>query len=401
MIANGKTYDAVVVGAGAIGCSLAYHLCIMGQKVALIDSKDIASGSSSHCDAVVGVASGSLDSLFGRISYDSVRYTAKLAETFEYDFDCNPKGCIYVFESEVERELGAKYVEGKHERGMMDYRLIDNYELHELEPYIAEDLYGGYYCSGKTSMTVSPYKLCFAFVEEAKKTGNLTVYTYTKISGIRKNPVTNFIEAIETDKGTLYTEKIINCAGIWSNQIGAYVGIELPIYPRKGTILVSEKTKKLCYHKIFEYGYVASVHPDIKYERKIDEEDKPYNIAFNMEYTNDDNILIGGNRTDTGDTVSELEVIRAIARRGVRFYPELEKVNCIRSYAGLRPATRDFKPIMSEVPSVPGFYVCTGHEGSGILSCAMCGKVMAQLVAGEETDYDMSEFSVTRFEQAS
>ena len=190
-------------------------------------------------------------------------------------------------------------------------------------------------------------------------------------------------------------------AEVWKIAHQESTGTVFDNYAHHFADLVSEKTKKLCYHKIFEYGYVASVHPDIKYERKIDEEDKPYNIAFNMEYTNDDNILIGGNRTDTGDTVSELEVIRAIARRGVRFYPELEKVNCIRSYAGLRPATRDFKPIMSEVPSVPGFYVCTGHEGSGILSCAMCGKVMAQLVAGEETDYDMSEFSVTRFEQAS
>ena len=94
MIVTKKTYDSIVIGAGAIGCSLAYHLCLMGQKVALVDSKDIASGSSSHCDAVVGVASGSLDSLFGKISYDSVRYTAQLAKTFE-----DSKSVLYVYES--------------------------------------------------------------------------------------------------------------------------------------------------------------------------------------------------------------------------------------------------------------------------------------------------------------
>ncbi len=401
MIQKKNYYDAVVIGAGAIGCSLTYHLCKKGYSVALIDHQDIASGSSSHCDAVVGVASGSLDSLFGKISYDSVHYTAELAQKFSYDFDCNPKGCIYVFESEVERELGAKYVKGKNERGMMDYRLIDNYELHQLEPYIAQDLFGGYYCSGETSMTVSPYKLCFSFVEEAKKTGNLTVLTYTKVLSISTDPQTNAVESIETDHGTLCTKKVINCCGVWSPAIGSLVDVDIPVYPRKGTILVSEKTKKLCFHKIFEYGYVASVHPDIKYKRLIDEEDEPYNIAFNIEYTNDDNLLIGGNRTFSGDTRTELEVIQALARRGLRFFPQLKDVNCIRSYAGLRPFTKDLNPIMSDVPSVPGFYVCTGHEGSGILSCATCGKIMAELVNGEKSDYDMTEFSITRFDKVS
>ncbi|MGN0291257.1 MAG: NAD(P)/FAD-dependent oxidoreductase, partial [Lachnospiraceae bacterium] len=232
-------------------------------------------------------------------------------------------------------------------------------------------------------------------------TGNLTVYTYTKISSIHTDPETGQVESLETDFGTIYTNKVINCAGAWSPEIGAFVGVDIPVYPRKGTILVSEKTKKLCFHKIFEYGYVASVHPDINYKRLIDEDGEKYNVAFNIEYTNDDNILIGGNRTFSGDTRTELKVIQAIARRGIRFFPQLKDVHCIRSYAGIRPFTKDLKPIMSSVPSVPGFYVCTGHEGSGILSCAACGRIMAQLVNNEKTDYDMEEFSITRFEQAS
>ena len=45
-------FDAVVIGAGAIGTSVAYHLCLKGLKTAIIDKGDIAHGSSSHCDAV-------------------------------------------------------------------------------------------------------------------------------------------------------------------------------------------------------------------------------------------------------------------------------------------------------------------------------------------------------------
>lgn len=392
-------YDVVVIGAGAIGTSVAYHLCLRGLSVALLDSGDVAGGSSSHCDAVVGVASGNQDSAFGKISFASVRYTAQLAKTFSYDFEANPKGCIYVFESDAERELGKEFVKKKHAEGLTDYKLLDNRELHDLEPYIAQDLCGGYYCSGKISMTVSPYKLCFAFVEEAKKTGLLTVFTYCHIWGIERNPQTNSVEAVDTDKGKFYAGSVVNCAGVWSNGVGKMVGVEIPVYPRKGTNLVSEKTKKICFHKIFEYGYIASVHPELNYKRQIDSSGERYNVAFNIEYTNSDNLLLGGNRTFCYNNKSELEVMRAIAKRGIRFYPELRNVKCIRSYAGFRPFTKDLKPIMSDVKGIPGFYICTGHEGSGILSCATSGKLMAQMITGEKMDFNIDELNIERFRQ--
>lgn len=390
-------YDAVIIGGGVMGTSIAYHLCENGYQVVLLDKGDTAGESSSHCDSVVGVASGLQSGVFGEISLNSVKYTAELGRKFSYDFEVREKGAVYLFENEIERELGAEFIAQKHKEGWMDYKLIDNYELHQLEPYAAKDLCGGYYCSGETAKTISPYKLCFAFIEEAKKTGRLQVYTYCNIYGIQQNPVTNAVEAVDTDQGIFYTGNVINCAGIGSNTIGKMVGLDIPVYPRKGTILVSEKTKELCFHKIFEYGYVASANPKRKYKREIHPRVEKYNVAFNMEYTVANNLLIGGNRAFCNDDKSELEVMNAIAARAIRFYPGLKDIQCIRSYAGFRPFTKDLKPIMSGVSTIPGFYICTGHEGSGILSCAEIGRMMADMIEGKALQYDLTEYSMDRF----
>lgn len=84
-------FDVVVIGAGAIGTSVAYHLCEAGYHTALIDRGDIASGSSSHCDAVALICDKlpGIDTKMGQASID---YFGELAAKFEYDFEYDPKG---------------------------------------------------------------------------------------------------------------------------------------------------------------------------------------------------------------------------------------------------------------------------------------------------------------------
>lgn len=387
-------YDVTVIGAGAIGTSVAYHLCEKGMKVALIDRGDVASGSSSHCDAVALICDKSpgLDTQMGDAS---IRHYKELAEKFSYDFEFDQKGCLYVCETESEYEAASKYAKQQADDGY-DMGMVDAKTLAEMEPYLATDLIGGIWTPGDAAM--SPYKVCFAFVAEGKKLG-LETYTYTHIYGIKRDEKGKVV-GVDTDQGLIETDKVVNCGGVWAPDIGKMVDIQIPIKPRKGMNLISEKTERICWHKILEFGYMMSKFDDINFKRNVSPLVEEYNVAFNIEYTKADNILLGGYRGFRGfDIRSELEAMKAIAERGLRFFPTLKDVNCIRSYAGVRPFVKDHLPIVSPVDEVPGYYIAAGHEGDGICLSPITGKLMAQMIAGEPTDFDIGKLRFSRFRE--
>lgn len=387
-------FDVTVIGAGAIGTSVAYHLCEKGLKVALIDHGDVAHGSSSHCDAVALICDKSpgLDTQMGDAS---IRHYKELAEKFSYDFEFDQKGCLYVCETESEYEAASKYAKTQADDGY-DMSMVDAKTLSEMEPFLAKDMIGGIWTPGDAAM--SPYKVCFAFVEEGKKLG-LKVYTYTHIYGIKRDEKGR-VTGVDTDHGLIETDRVVNCAGVWAPDIGDMVGIHIPITPRKGMNLISEKMDRIVWHKILEFGYMMSKFDDINFKRNVSPLVEEYNVAFNIEYTKADNILLGGYRGFRGfDIRSELEAMKAIAERGLRFFPCLKDVNCIRSYAGVRPFVKDHLPIVSHVDEVPGYYIAAGHEGDGICLSPITGKLMAQIITGEETDFDISKLRFSRFRE--
>lgn len=391
-------YDVVVIGAGAIGTSVAYHLCQAGYTTALLDRQDIASGSSSHCDAVALICD-KLPGIDTKMGQESINYFGELARKFKYDFEYVPKGCLYVCETEPEFIAASKYCEQQNADGY-PLRMVRRDELCAMEPHIAEDLYGALYTPPSGSIAVSPYKLCFAFVYEAEKMG-LDTYTYCDIREIRLDKKSNAVRQVVTNYGTFNTDRVVNCAGAWAPFVGRLTGLNIPIEPRKGTNLVSEQTERLCNNKILEYGYMMSKFDSINFRRNVSPLVEEQNIAFNLEYTESYNLLIGGNRLFDGyDTRTQIETVKAICERAIRFYPELRDIKCIRAYSGVRPFVVDHLPIVSDVDSIPGYYIAAGHEGDGICFSPITGKFMEQIISHKPTDFDISKLDFARFSKS-
>ncbi|WP_326975511.1 NAD(P)/FAD-dependent oxidoreductase [Caproicibacter sp. BJN0012] len=387
-----SSFDVVVVGAGAIGSSVAYHLTKKGFGVALVERGDVAGGTSGHCDAVALICDKKpgIDTQMG---YESIQVFKQLAHDFSYDFEFHQPGSLYVCETEQELEVASEYVKQQQADGY-DMHLVGNYEMQQMEPYLAKDLQGGIWTVPDSAM--NPLKLCFAFVEESKKLG-LKLFDHTKVVGIGRDEK-GAVESVVTDKGKINTKTVINCAGVWAPELGKLVGIDIPIFPRKGTNLVSEKTTKICHQKVHEFGYMLSKFEDINFKRNVSDLVEKNNVAFAIEPTDADNFLIGGNREYKGFSIApEIEVMRAIAERSIRFFPILKEVNMIRAYSGVRPYCVGHLPIVSEVEEVPGFWIAAGHEGDGISLSPITGKMVAQLMTGEKTDFDSDQLKFSRF----
>lgn len=389
-----SNYDVVVIGAGVIGTSVAYHIQKKGYNVCLVETGDIASGTSSHCDAVALICDKDpgIDTKQG---FASLLRFKELRDELSYDFDFVQRGCLYVCEAEEEMEAAKQYVDAQVADGY-DMWMLDRNELFEREPYLARDLVGGFWSNPDAG--VNPYKLCFAFVNELKKMG-ATVMANTEVLDIKLTD--GKVDAVVTDHGEIKTEKVINCAGVWAPFIGRMVGIDIPIQPRKGCIMISERGNPVVHQKVQEFGYMMSKFDNIKFERKVAPIIEENNVAMVIEPTPADNFMLGSNRALKGYNIaSEIDVMKAEAMRGIRFFPIIKEINCIRTYAGMRPFVIDHLPIVSEVETVPGFYIAAGHEGDGISLSAITGKMMAQIISGEETDFNIDQLKFSRFQKA-
>ncbi|MCJ2147584.1 FAD-dependent oxidoreductase [Bacillus sp. B19-2] len=390
-----NSFDIVVIGAGIIGSSVAYYLSKEGYSVALVEKGDIANGTSSRCDAVALICDKKpgIDTAIG---FKSIQLYKELAKEFSFDFEFFSRGSLYVCETDQELEIARDYVAQQVAAGY-EMRMVDRQELPDIEPHLAGDLMGGIWT--EVDSTMNPYLVCYAFIEEAKKYG-LTLFTNHEVREIVQAP-DGGIESVKTDRTTIHTKQIVNCAGVWAGKIGEMVGIDIPIRPRKGLILITEKTKKVVNQKVHEFGYMLSKFEDIQYKRSVSQLVEDNNIAFTIEPTEAHNFLVGGHRAFKGyDIRSEHDVMRGIAERAIRFLPVLKDIQCIRAYAGIRPWVVDHLPIVSEVEEVPGFYIASGHEGDGISMAPITGKMVAQLISNQETDFNIDRLNFSRYKNA-
>ena len=139
---------------------------------------------------------------------------------------------------------------------------------------------------------------------------------------------------------------------------------------------------------------------DKNYKRNVSPELEELGIGFVFEPTQANNFLIGSSHTFVGfDTHVSIEVMRGLAKRAIRFLPIMKNINIIRAHAGLRPYIQDHMPIISKVDEVPGFYVAAGHGAKGICLSQFTGKIISQMIAGEETIMPNDILSINRFKR--
>src|SRR5699024_2297054 len=123
-------------------------------------------------------------------------------------------------------------------------------------------------------------------------------------------------------------------AGVWAPFLGKMLGLDIPIVPRKGHILVGSRQQPVMMRNVMEFGYLMN---KFGMERIADERTQEHGVALVLEPTESQNFLVGSSREFVGyDSSIDINVVNTIARRALRFFPKMNDFKMIRSYTGFR-----------------------------------------------------------------
>lgn len=361
---EGYTADVIVIGAGIIGAACALYLARAGASVTVVDRDFPASGTSRACDGLI-LFSDKLSAAELALAQASAALWAELAEpgVLATDFEYRRAGTLVLYESEAGLDAGRRKVAELAAAGVRA-EIVAGAELRELEPVLAPDLAGAAFYGDEAQVDARLATL--AMLAEARRLGARFVGG-TQVVGLAQDAAGRIIGARTAD-AMLPAAAVVCAAGVWSADLVRSLGIELPLRPRKGHILVTARRPGLLRHPLLEGSYAASVQTAAE----------AVQVALVAEMTGPGNLLLGSSREFVGyDRTVSGKVVAAIAGRAARFLPALAHTAVIRSYAGLRPWTPDHLPLVGPVASVPGLWLATGHEGAGIGLAPVTGQIIA------------------------
>ena len=379
------TADAVIIGAGVIGASIAFHLTRRGIKPLVIEKSDPASGSSGACDGLVFMQSKK-PGLHLKLALESRSRFEGLVATLGKSIEFKNPGGMCLIESEAEFAAMQLFAAEQRKSGL-DVELIDGDEAGRREPCLSEKVIAATFSA--LDSQVNPYALTFAFLRAAKSAG-ARILIGENVRGFEV--MGGRIRAVITENRKIGTPLVINAAGAWAAEVGRLAGLDIPIKPRRGQIVVTASIAPLLRHCLISAQYVA-----VKFKPELA---ATGGMGFSLEQADSGNILIGSTREFVGfDRRTTFDGIRTIASRIAPVIPALKCVPVIRTFGGLRPYTPDGLPILGRVAGLDGFIMAAGHEGDGIALSPITGELIADLIATGRTQFPLEDFRLERFRE--
>ena len=363
--------DILVIGAGTVGAAIAYGLAREGARVTLLDGSDTdyraaranfglvwLQGKGAAMPAYHGLTRRSVDAWSG-FSDELSRLTGS---ALSYERNGGLKFCL----SEAEFEARRLALHRLHNvaGGEQDWEMLDRATLERLLPRVAlgPDVVGASY--GRSDGHCNPLRLLAAMQRGVQQLGGQVV----------GNAPVSMIQprhggfAVETAAGTFSAEKLVLAAGLGTAALARQVGIEVPLRPQRGQILVTERCEPLL----------------------------PL-PASGLRQTGEGTLMIGATQEEAGYNASTTgDAAASLSRSAVRIIPRLRTVRVVRQWAGLRVMTPDGFPIYAQAPDYPGAFVALCH--SGVTLAALHATELARAVIAGSLPDTLASFHQSRFD---
>jgi sarcosine oxidase, subunit beta len=372
-----ETADVVIVGGGIVGSSIAYHLTAAGCRNVLVIERETSQGKGSTGKSMGGVRAQFSTPVNIQMSLYSIPFYAAFDETLGYPCGYRPQGYLFV----ATREAHMNYLRSNLERqialGLKTARLVPADEIRSQYPQLrGDDIVGGSFCS--TDGFVDPYSAMNGFMSWAAEHG-ARIWKNTQVTAIKVER--NRATAVETTRGTVATNTVVNAAGAWAAEIAGMAGVDLPVEPLRRMLVPTEPFDK--------FPHTAPMIIDMTNGFHFRPESLGFLLAWN------DPEETPGYKTDFEPSFIEKVLTRAADR--VPVFENLA-VNPKRAWAGLYEVTPDHHCILGAVDEVQGFFLANGFSGHGVMHAPSTGKILSDLILTGSTSVVNPELlSLNRF----
>jgi len=373
--------DVLVIGAGAIGAAITYYCSLLGLSVRVLDKGAPGGGTSSRCEGNILVSDKERGPELDLANYSLGLWHGELSE-HGHLWEFEQKGGIIVASQEssmvsLRRALTAQRAHG------ISVQELEADELLELEPHVSPGAVGAAFYPDDSQ--VMPMQVVAHLLALARDRG-AEVLPHREVTGLLRDG--DRVVGVRTPQGDLHAGAVVNATGPWASHLADLAEVHLPIAPRRGYVMVTEPMPPRVFHKVYAAEYIDDVGTS----------DASLQSSPVVESTPAGSILLGSSREQVGfsDQLSR-EALRRIAHNAVQLFPFLADVRVLRHYHGFRPYSPDHVPAIGADARAPGLWHAVGHEGAGIGLSVGTGKLMAQALAGQQPDLDLSPFDPSRF----
>ncbi|MEU9501006.1 FAD-binding oxidoreductase [Streptomyces sp. NPDC048196] len=373
--------DLLVIGAGVVGAVCAYYAARRGLHVTVLDRGSVAGGTT-------GAGEGNLlvsDKEPGpelELALYSTQLWRELAEVLPSRIEYEAKGGLVVASDEQSLTTLQEFAERQTAAGVTA-EVVPGGRLRELEPHLAPGLAGGvhYPQDAQVQPALAAAHLLRAAGDRVRlRLGEEVTEILTGAHGE--------VRGVRTPSGDLHAPYVVNAAGTWGGELARLAGVDLPVRPRRGFVLVTEPLPRLVRRKVYAADYVADVASD----------SAALQTSAVVEGTPAGPVLIGASRERVGfDRSPSVEVLRRLAGQAVELFPVLATVRAVRTYPGFRPYLPDHLPAIGPDPRRPGLLHACGHEGAGIGLAPATGRIIAEALVDGELPLDITPFRPDRF----
>lgn len=386
----------VVVGGGIVGTAAAYFLARQGEEVTLLESETLGHGASGRNPGFVWLhlrnPGFALDiSLAGRDLYH------QLAEELPTDFEFRPSGGLIFFTNDQQAAIAAEFVAARSSHGL-SMELIDGGDVRRLVPPVRSDVVCASYCP--LDAHINTALLVRALAAGAESYG-ADVREHTSVTAIGRND--DRVVGVETSAGKIEADEVVIAAGVWSRQLLAAAGVDLPVGAERLQVIATKPMPDLRIEPVV-YGPLAakqySLFRDLPswdehcFREKYEDEAGVEMLELVAQRRNGE-VLMGCSMDypATLDTEPTLEGIAAISNAMSMDFPGLRTAPIDRTWAGLLPYTTDTLPIIDRAS--PGLLVASGHV-YGNAAGPMTGRLIAEIARGDSPSIEIDDCRLDR-----
>ena len=373
----------VIIGGGVIGCSTAYHLAKLGWKdIVLLERAQLTAGTTWHAAGLVE-AGGFMD----ETTLEMAKYTLELYGSLEAETGLSTGyravGMIE-FANTESRVEGHRRIATFSRHYDVPTEEISPEKIKDLWPFSkTDDILTGFltHSDGRAN----PVDVTMALAKGARMRG-VQIFEETQVVGLKKDG--RRVTTVVTDRGEIEVEYVVNCAGMWSREVGKLAGVNVPLQPAEHYYLITEPIEgvsadlpvlvdldKYAYYREEGGGILLGLFEPIAAPWAL--KGIPKDFSF-------------------GEIQPDWDRMMPYIEDAMERTPALKDAGIHKFFCGPESFTPDLSPLMGLAPELDNFYVAAGFNSLGILLGGGAGKVMAQWMVDGVSDVDITAIDIAR-----